>query len=46
MFRKAECVSGSSILGTGDVALILDVAVLVRQAAARGQVRERLPLTA
>ncbi|MEJ0039911.1 MAG: chemotaxis protein CheA [Gammaproteobacteria bacterium] len=42
MFRKAECVSGSSILGTGDVALILDVAVLVRQAV----VRERLALTA
>jgi two-component system chemotaxis sensor kinase CheA len=46
MFRKAECVSGSSILGTGEVALILDVAVLVRQAVARGQVRERLALTA
>jgi two-component system chemotaxis sensor kinase CheA len=46
MFRKAECVSGSSILGTGEVALILDVAVLVRQAAARAQVRERLALTA
>ena len=37
---------GSSILGTGDVALILDVAVLVRQAVARGQVRERLALSA
>ena len=46
MFRKAECVSGSSILGTGDVALILDVAVLVRQAVARAHARERLPLTA
>jgi two-component system, chemotaxis family, sensor kinase CheA len=46
MFRKAECVSGSSILGTGEVALILDVAVLVRQAVARGQVRERLALSA
>jgi two-component system chemotaxis sensor kinase CheA len=47
MFRKAECVSGSSILGTGEVALILDVAVLVRQAAARGQpLRERLALSA
>jgi two-component system chemotaxis sensor kinase CheA len=46
MFRKAECVSGSSILGTGEVALILDVAVLVRQAAARSQDPERLRLTA
>ena len=46
MFRKAECVSGSSILGTGEVALILDVAVLVRQAVSRGHARERLPLTA
>lgn len=46
MFRKAECVSGSSILGTGDVALILDVAVLVRQAVARSQDPERLRLTA
>ena len=49
MFRKAECVSGSSILGTGEVALILDVSVLVRQAVARSQranARESLPLTA
>ncbi|MEJ1964142.1 MAG: chemotaxis protein CheA [Gammaproteobacteria bacterium] len=49
MFRKADCVSGSSILGTGEVALILDVTVLVRQAVARGQrasAREALPLTA
>jgi two-component system chemotaxis sensor kinase CheA len=49
MFRKAECVSGSSILGTGEVALILDVSVLVRQAVARAQrpnAREPLALTA
>lgn len=49
IFRKAECVSGSSILGTGEVALILDVSVLVRQAVARSQranAREPLPLTA
>jgi len=37
MFRQVECVSGSSILGTGEVALILDVAVLVQQAVAREQ---------
>jgi two-component system chemotaxis sensor kinase CheA len=37
MFRQAECVSGSSILGTGDVALILDVPLLVQQAVARAR---------
>jgi two-component system chemotaxis sensor kinase CheA len=46
MFRQAECVSGSSVLGTGEVALILDVAVLVRQAVARAHARERVALTA
>lgn len=35
MFRQVECVSGSSILGTGDVALILDVAALIQLAIAR-----------
>ena len=35
MFRQVECVSGSSILGTGDVALILDVPALVQLAIAR-----------
>ena len=39
MFKRAECVSGSSILGTGEVALILDVGVLVEQAVARNAVR-------
>ncbi len=38
MFRKVECVSGSSILGTGEVALILDVGVLVRA----GRLAQRL----
>ncbi len=37
MFRKVDCVSGSSILGTGEVALILDVGVLVQRAAAKAQ---------
>jgi two-component system chemotaxis sensor kinase CheA len=37
MFRQAECVSGSSILGTGDVALILDVPLLVQQAVAQAR---------
>jgi two-component system chemotaxis sensor kinase CheA len=35
LFRKADCVSGSSILANGEVALILDVAALVAQARAR-----------
>ena len=33
MFNRVECISGSSILGNGDVALILDVPTLVQQAA-------------
>ncbi|MFY7906755.1 MAG: chemotaxis protein CheW, partial [Burkholderiaceae bacterium] len=33
MFAQVRCVSGSTILGSGDVALILDVPALVRQAA-------------
>jgi two-component system chemotaxis sensor kinase CheA len=43
MFAQSKCISGSTILGSGDVALILDVPPLVRQAtdksghAARGQ---------
>ncbi|MBW8365236.1 MAG: chemotaxis protein CheA [Rhizobium sp.] len=35
MFSKVKGISGSTILGTGDVALILDVPSLVQQAAAR-----------
>jgi two-component system, chemotaxis family, sensor kinase CheA len=34
MFAQVKCVSGSTILGNGEVALILDVPVLVRQAGA------------
>ncbi len=37
MFRQVECVSGSSILGTGEVALILDVPALIQLAIARSQ---------
>jgi two-component system chemotaxis sensor kinase CheA len=37
MFRAADCVTGSSILGNGEVALILDVPALVRRAAARNR---------
>ena len=32
IFKTVDCVSGSSILGTGDVALILDVPALVERA--------------
>jgi len=39
MFNQVQCVSGSTILGSGDVALILDVPALVSQAMAKtGQV--------
>jgi two-component system chemotaxis sensor kinase CheA len=31
MFYQSECISGSTILGSGDVALILDVPTLVRR---------------
>jgi two-component system chemotaxis sensor kinase CheA len=36
MFSQSHCISGSTILGSGDVALILDVPSLVRQAMAKG----------
>lgn len=40
MFAQSKCISGSTILGSGDVALILDVPQLVRQAMAKtGQVQ-------
>jgi len=32
MFAQSKCISGSTILGSGEVALILDVPQLVRQA--------------
>jgi two-component system, chemotaxis family, sensor kinase CheA len=37
MFTRVDCVSGSSILGTGDVALILDVPAVLEQAIQRAQ---------
>jgi two-component system, chemotaxis family, sensor kinase CheA len=33
MFNRVKCISGSSILGNGEVALILDVPTLIEQAA-------------
>jgi two-component system chemotaxis sensor kinase CheA len=41
MFAQSRCISGSTILGSGDVALILDVPQLVRQAMAKsGQAQQ------
>jgi two-component system chemotaxis sensor kinase CheA len=37
MFMQVDCVSGSSILGTGDVALILDVPAVLERAMQRSQ---------
>jgi len=37
MFTRVDCVSGSSILGTGDVALILDVPAVLERAMQRSQ---------
>ena len=36
MFKDLRGISGSTILGSGEVALILDVAALVGQASGRG----------
>lgn len=47
MFSQVECVSGSSILGTGQVALILDVPAVVSRAIQRSQAAtQRVPATA
>lgn len=48
MFSQVECVSGSSILGTGQVALILDVPAVVSRAIQRSQAatHQRAPITA
>ncbi|HEY6925784.1 MAG TPA: chemotaxis protein CheW, partial [Steroidobacteraceae bacterium] len=35
LLRRTDCVSGSSILGTGEVALILDIPALLQQAQSR-----------
>ena len=46
IFNQVTCISGSTILGSGDVALILDVPSLVRQAMDKGHAREQRVLTA
>lgn len=37
MFSEVKCISGSTILGSGDVALILDVAALMSTVTGKGQ---------
>lgn len=47
MFAQSRCISGSTILGSGDVALILDVPSLVRQAMNKsGQASSERPTVA
>jgi two-component system chemotaxis sensor kinase CheA len=41
MFSVVQGISGSSILGNGDVALIIDVAALIRQAAQASNAADR-----
>jgi len=41
MFSRVKCISGSTILGNGDVALILDVPALARQAMSSNSEGER-----
>jgi two-component system chemotaxis sensor kinase CheA len=42
MFTQVDCVSGSSILGTGEVALILDVPAVLERAIQRSQASTQL----
>ncbi|HEY2399870.1 MAG TPA: chemotaxis protein CheA [Steroidobacteraceae bacterium] len=44
MFTRVDCVSGSSILGTGDVALILDVPAVLEHAIQRAQAANSLSI--
>lgn len=40
VFNRARCISGSTILGSGEVGLILDVAVLIKDSMQRARDRE------
>jgi two-component system chemotaxis sensor kinase CheA len=40
VFNRARCISGSTILGTGEVGLILDVAVLIKDSMQRAREHE------
>jgi two-component system chemotaxis sensor kinase CheA len=46
IFNHVKCISGSTILGSGDVALILDVPALVRQAMASVPSQRQEPIPA
>jgi two-component system chemotaxis sensor kinase CheA len=46
MFSQVKCISGSTILGSGEVALILDVPALVRQAIQSGVAKKAEPVPA
>ncbi|NMM29384.1 MAG: chemotaxis protein CheA [Glaciimonas sp.] len=46
MFSQVKCISGSTILGNGEVALILDVPALVRQASQAASPALKTPETA
>ena len=43
MFAAVPCIGGSTILGTGDVALILDVPALIQRAWHSGPKRYQAP---
>ncbi|MBK6684441.1 MAG: chemotaxis protein CheA [Deltaproteobacteria bacterium] len=45
VFNRARCISGSTILGTGEVGLILDVAVLIKDSMQRAREHEDHPGT-
>jgi two-component system chemotaxis sensor kinase CheA len=42
MFQRLDCISGSSILGSGEVALILDVPALIRSSQHAAGARQRI----
>ena len=46
IFSEVRCISGSTILGSGDVALILDVGALLQAVDGRGAVAPALPALA
>jgi two-component system chemotaxis sensor kinase CheA len=45
IFNQVKCISGSTILGSGEVALILDVPALVRQASQHSSAKQATVFT-
>ncbi|MFW9595716.1 MAG: chemotaxis protein CheW, partial [Macromonas sp.] len=41
LFNRVRCISGSTILGSGEVALILDVPALIQQAVSAASWRDK-----